>query len=411
MMLIRLRSLTKLLPTLIISFVVALAVWIMAVTSSDPSETKDYLQPVPVEVVGQATNMVIVNELPASVSVTLRAPISIWNRLNAGQANVRAFVDLSGLEVGDHTLPLEIQVGIRPVEVTAYTPTTVDVSLETLVNQQLEIKVVNRGALPVGYETEAPQLSETTAMVSGAASRVEQVTEIRAVVDLSQVRSDINQTITLQPVDANGLLVRNVTVYPEKITLIQAVAQRGGYRNVVVKVVTDGQVANGFRLTSISVFPPTITVFSPDPNVVDSLPGYIDTLPITITDKKENFTQSVDLNLASNLQVIGNSKVEVNVGIAPVESSLALTDVKVETIGLASNLTAKILPEKVNVILSGPMPELEKLFVNDVRVLVNLTGILPGVYTMEPVVSLNIPGLTIESISPATFEIRITSSK
>jgi len=410
-MLTRLRSLTKLLPTLIISFLVALAVWIMAVTSSDPSETKDYPKPVPVEVVGQATNMVIVNELPAAVSITLRAPVSIWNRLNAGQANVRAFVDLSGLEVGDHTLPLEIQVGIRPVEVIAYTPETVDVSLETLVTKKFDIQVVNRGALPVGYETEEPQLSETTAMVSGAGSRVEQVAEIRAVVDLSQVRSDINQTITLQPVDVNGLLVRNVTVYPEKITLVQAVAQRGGYRNVVVKVVTEGQVANGFILTSISVFPPTITVFSPDPIVVDSLPGYIETLPISITDKKENFTQSVDLNLASNLQVIGNSKVEVNVGIAPVESSLALTDVKVETIGLASNLTAKILPEKVNVILSGPMPVLEKLFVNDVRVLVNLTGILPGVYTMEPVVSLNIPGLTIESISPATFEISITSTK
>lgn len=410
-MLTRLRSLTKLLPTLIISFLVALAVWIMAVTSSDPSETKDYPKPVPVEVVGQATNMVIVNELPAAVSITLRAPVSIWNRLNAGQANVRAFVDLSGLEVGDHTLPLEIQVGIRPVEVIAYTPETVDVSLETLVTKKFDIQVVNRGALPVGYETEEPQISETTAMVSGAGSRVEQVAEIRAVVDLSQVRSDINQTITLQPVDVNGLLVRNVTVYPEKISLVQAVAQRGGYRNVVVKVVTEGQVANGFRLTSISVFPPTITVFSPDPIVVDSLPGYIETLPISITDKKENFTQSIDLNLASNLQVIGNSKVEVNVGIAPVESSLALTDVKVETIGLASNLTARILPEKVNVILSGPMPVLEKLFVNDVRVLVNLTGILPGVYTMEPVVSLNIPGLTIESISPATFEISITSSK
>ena len=121
-MLTRLRSLTKLLPTLIISFLVALAVWIMAVPSSDPSETKDYPKPVPVEVVGQATNMVIVNELPAAVSITLRAPVSIWNRLNAGQANVRAFVDLSGLEVGDHTLPLEIQVGIRPAEPLPSTP-------------------------------------------------------------------------------------------------------------------------------------------------------------------------------------------------------------------------------------------------------------------------------------------------
>ncbi len=407
----RLRSLTKLIPTLIISFIVALAVWIMAVTSSDPSETKEYPQPIPIEVIGQATNVVIVNELPESVAVNLRAPVSIWNQLNAGQGSVRAFVDLSGLKVGDHSVPVEIQVGIRPVEVVSFDPATVNISLETLETKQFQIKVFNRGALPVGYQTEEPQLSETTATVSGAASRIDQVSEIRAVVDLSQVRSDINQTITLQPVDANGLTVRNVTVYPEKITLLQSVAQRGGYRNVVVKVVTDGQVANGFRLTSISVFPPTITVFSTDPNVVDSLPGYVETQPISLMEKEENFTQSVDLNLSGNLQVIGNSKVDVNVGISPVESSLALTDVKVETIGLASNLTAKILPEKVNVIISGPVPDLENLFVNDVRVLVDLTGILPGKYTMQPAISLNIPGLTIESISPENFEINITSTK
>lgn len=407
----RLRSLTKLIPTLIISFIVALAVWIMAVTSSDPSETKEYPQPIPIEVIGQATNVVIVNELPESVKVNLRAPVSIWNQLNGGQGSVRAFVDLSGLKVGDHSVPVEIQVGIRPVEVVSFDPATVNISLETLETKQFQIKVFNRGALPVGYQTEEPQLSETTATVSGAASRIEQVSEIRAVVDLSQVRSDINQTITLQPVDANGLTVRNVTVYPEKITLLQSVAQRGGYRNVVVKVVTDGQVANGFRLTSISVFPPTITVFSTDPNVVDSLPGYIETQPISLMEKEENFTQSVDLNLSGNMQVIGNSKVDVNVGIAPVESSLALTDVKVETIGLVSNLTAKILPEKVNVIISGPVPDLENLFVNDVRVLVDLTGILPGIYTMKPAISLNIPGLIIESISPENFEITITSTK
>lgn len=409
-MLNRLRSWTKLLPTLILSLLVALTVWVLAVTSSDPSETREYPKSISVEVIGQATNLAIINELPESVTLELRAPASIWEELSSGKASVRAFIDLSGLKEGDHTVPIEVQVGIKPVEVVSFTPAMIDVSLESLVSDQFDIKVVTRGALPVGYQSEEPQLSETSATVSGAASRVEQVMEIRAVIDLSEVRSDINQTITLQAVDANGMNVRDVTVYPSKITLIQEVAQRGGYRNVVVKVVTQGQIANGFRLTSISVFPPTITVFSTDPTVVDSLPGYIETLPIDITGKEENFTESVNLRLSSNLQVIGNSQVEVNVGIEPVESSLALTDVKVETIGLASNLTAKVLPEKVNVILSGPVPTLQNLFINDVRVLVDLTGVLPGTYSMEPVVSLNIPGLAIESISPATFEITITST-
>jgi len=52
-MLARLRAFGKLIPLIIVSMVVAVAVWILAVTSSDPSETRLYAKPVPIEVVGQ----------------------------------------------------------------------------------------------------------------------------------------------------------------------------------------------------------------------------------------------------------------------------------------------------------------------------------------------------------------------
>ncbi len=408
-MLAGLRSLSKLIPLVFVSLLVAVAVWILAVTSSDPSETRVYPKPVPVEVIGQSTNLVVVSDLPETVTVNLRAPVSIWDKLTSGSASVRAFIDLSSITEGEHVVPVQIQVGIKPVEIISFSPLEVDLVLESLSTSQFDIQVVNRGALPVGYQTAAPKLSETTAVVSGAESRVSQVTEVRAVVDLSQVRSDINQTITLQPVDANGLTVRGVTVTPDKITLLQTVSQRGGYRNVVVMVITEGQVKNGYRLTSITVNPPTVTVYSSDTLVVDALPGYVETRVIKLNDRQENFTETVELNLTSNLQVIGSTLVEVSVNIAPVESSLALSDVQLEVTGLASNLNAKISPEKANVIISGPVPALEALFANDLRVLIDVTGLLPGVYSLEPSLTLNIPGLKIESISPTSFEVTITS--
>ena len=41
-MVTRLRSFGKMIPLIIVSLLVALAVWILAVTSSDPSETRLY---------------------------------------------------------------------------------------------------------------------------------------------------------------------------------------------------------------------------------------------------------------------------------------------------------------------------------------------------------------------------------
>lgn len=410
-MLARIRSFTKLLPLIIISLLVAVVVWILAVTASDPSETKTYPRAVPIEIIGQSTNLVVTNDLPESITIDLRAPTSIWEIMDSGKASVRAFIDLSSVTVGENTVSVQVQVGIKPVEIISYTPQEVDLVLEPLSNKQFDIQVVNRGALPVGYQTDEPQLSETTAIVSGAESRVSQVAEVRAVLDLSQVRSDINQTITLQPVDANGLQVRDVTVTPEKITLLQSISQRGGYRNVVVVVVTEGQVLEGFRLTSITVNPPTVTVYSTDTATVDALPGYVETRVISLVDKQEDFSETVDLNLTSNLQVIGSTQVEVKVTIEPVVSSIALSDVQLEAVGLASNLSATFVPEKANIIITGPVPALDAIFVSDVRVLIDLTGYLPGTYSIEPKVALNIPGLQIESISPSTFEVTISAAK
>jgi len=324
---------------------------------------------------------------------------------------VRAFIDLSSVGPGETSVPVQVQVGIKPVEIISFSPQQVDLVLEPLSSKLFDIKVVTRGALPVGYQAAEPELSVTEAVVSGAESRVAQVVEVRAVVDLSQVRSDINQTITLQPVDVNGLLVREVIVTPEEITLMQSISQRGGYRNVVVIVVTEGQVRQGYRLSSISVNPPTVTVYSTDTSIVDALPGSIETRVISLIDRQEDFTETVELNLPANLQVIGSTQVEVKVDIEPVVSSIALSDIPLEEIGLASNLKADFLPQLANIIITGPLPVLDTLFVNDVRVMIDLTGYLPGTYLItDPILSLNIPGLTIESISPETFEVTISTA-
>jgi YbbR domain-containing protein len=406
-MMSRFRAFTKSIPTILLSIVVALTVWVMATTAADPSETRTYPNTVPIEIIGQPTDLVITSDLPESVTLSLRAPTSIWTTMLTEKAPVRALIDLSGVNSGEHVIPVQIQVGIKPVEVVSYSPRSVDLTLEKMKSQKFDITVITRGLLPAGYQAEEPQLSETSAMVSGAGTIVDRVSQVRAVIDLSQVTEDINETITLQPVDANGVVVRNVTVYPGKITLIQSVVQRGGYRNVVVKVVTSGQVNDGFRLTNISVFPPTLTVFSEDPAVVDAIPGYIETQSVDLTGKETSFEQEVELQLPQGLVVIGNPQTMVDVGIEPVQSSVALSDVRVEAIGLATNLSATILPEKVNVIISGPVPMLESILINNLRVLIDLTGLLPGEYTLNPQVSLNIQGLTVESISPASFEIVI----
>lgn len=402
-----LKAFTKTLPLFFTALVLAIAVWIMAVTSADPSIEKAYPETIPVEIIGQSTNLVITTEIPESIDLVLRAPSSIWESLTAQKVPVRALIDLSGLGEGSHVVPVQIQIGIKPVEVRDFSPQSITLAMEPLKTIQTGIRLIAQGSLAVGYQSNPAQLSDTLVMVSGASSNVDKVAEVRAVVRLTDAKTDINQTITLQPVDANGTLVRDVTLSPDKVTVTQKVFERGGYRNVVVKIVTIGQVANGYRLSGVSVFPPTVTVFATDPALVDALPGYVETLPIDLSRKAEGFEEEVKLNLPLGVQVIGDLSVLVKVEINAIQDSLPLSNVKVEAHGLSAQYSVAIQPETVDVIVSGPLTALQALNQSTLRILLDLTGYTPGTYTIEPEASLNVPDVSIGSISPTTFVITI----
>ncbi|HBF41031.1 MAG TPA: hypothetical protein DDW19_04455 [Anaerolineaceae bacterium] len=403
----RLRRITRNLPTLLLSFLLAVMVWALAVNSIDPSVEKVYPNPVTIEVIGQAPNLMITSDLPQTISVTLRAPNSTWNSLLNEKAPVRAIVDLSGLSVGPHVVPIQIQIGIRPVEITAQNPRSVNISLEQLKTRSMDIHVEVRGELAIGFQADLPTVSMTSATISGPASLVDRVSTVKVVNDISGVKESIVRSLPLVAVDENGVVVNGLSINPEKVTVTQNIAQRGGYRNLVVKVVTVGQIASGYRLTNIFVFPPTVTVFSSNPALVESLPEYIETLPFDLTGLKDDVETQVELKLPAGVELVGDQQVRLQVGVAAIESSLALTNVIVEPAGLAANLLAQITPNATDVIIGGPLGTLESIKVSDLRVLIDLTGKLPGKYTITSGFTLNVPELRIDNLLPTSFEVVI----
>jgi YbbR domain-containing protein len=404
----RMRDIGNFLPTFLTALGLALVVWIIAITSSDPSVQKNYPETIPVEIVGQSTDLVISNDLPETVSLTLRAPTSAWTTLIDEKVPVRAIIDLSGLGEGEHTVPIQIEIGIKPVEVVSFNPRSIDIKLEKLASSQFNITAVTTGSTAIGYQLGTPEIGETTATVSGAASLVLQVTEIRAIINVDGKTSSFSENITLMAYDQFGAEVKNISISPEKIEVNQSIVQLGGFRNVVVKVVTEGQVAMGYRLTSILVDPPTVTVYSTDTALIESLPGYVETDPINLTGLKDDVNQNVDLRLADGITVVGDSSVNVQVIVTTVENSVQFTNVPLVAIGLTEGYDAEISPSRVDLIVAGPLVSLNSVIASELRVQIDLSGLAPGTYTFEPNVSLNFPDLRIENILPTTFQVTIT---
>ena len=405
-----LQRIIKRIPTLLLSLVLGLIVWGFAVTSADPVEERVFPRPIQIELIGQNPTLILTSESSLEMSLTLSAPKSILDKLENGQVAIRAIVDLSTLPAGTHTLPVQVQIDARPAKKVANNPTSITVTLEPLASESLPIRLITTGEIAIGFQGGPVALSQISATISGPKSQVEKVKEITAELDINQARENINRSLLLQVLDDSGNAVTGLTVTPERVTVTQSITQRGGYRTVVVKVLVTGQVADGYRLTNISAFPAVVTVFSTDPTLVDQLPGYVETYPLSLIGLKDDVDVRLDLILPSGVSVVGDQSVQVQVGIATIEGSLTLTNQPVELVNLAPGLMAEVSPLTVDVIISGPLPLLDQLSQADLRITLDLTGLIKGTYQLIPTIELRIAEIRVESILPGSVEVRIVDA-
>jgi YbbR domain-containing protein len=362
---------------------------------------------VPVEIIGQDPSLVINSKIPAEVEVTLRAPHSIWGIIDADPKIVKAILDLSGLSSGEHTLDLQIQIDSRPVQIVSIAPHEITFMLEPLKTVTLNIDPSLSGETAVGYQVGDISLEPKEIVVAGAQSQVQKVARARVSVDLGGIRENIDQTLPVEILDENGQKVEGITVSPEQVHVSLPVSQQGGYRDVAVKVLTVGRVASGYRLTDITVFPPVVTVYASNPDLVNQLPGVLETQELDLQNAKEDITTRITLNLPDGISIVGEQTVLIQVGISPIQSSITLSSQKVEITGLGAGLNAQVLPLTVDVILSGPLPTLDTLTREAVRVTVDLTNLVPGTHQVIPKVEVLISDIIVESVLPNTIEVVI----
>jgi YbbR domain-containing protein len=402
-----LQKVLKNLPTLLTALVFAITVWVFSVNQSDPTETRTYPQPINLEILGLDSNLIIVNDITEQVSLTLRAPRSILDQLENDRNLINVTLDLSGYEAGVHTLTPQVNIGLSPAEVVRFNPATIFVKLDALVSQNFPIQIITIGNPAIGFETQTPELSQESVMISGPQSVVDSVEEVIAEVSIVDASEDIQRTVDVVAYNTEGNSLNGLTISPGSIEVTIPINQRGGYRTVVVKIVTSGQIAPGYRLTNIFSMPPTVTIFSANPSLVEDIPGFVETTPINLNGANEDLEVRVALNLPQGINVVGSQNVTVQGSIDPIESSANFSDIPIQTEGLDSTLTAEISPENVDVYLSGPLNFLEELTPSSIIVLIDLTDRGPGTYQLAPEVKLDNEEITVDAILPNTVEVTI----
>ena len=399
------RWLASNIRTFLLALVLGASVWLSAVTGADPDEVNPFPRPIPLEVIGQDPSLILTSEIPSTIEVTLRAPRSVWELLIAQENSVHGILDITGLSAGEHTQVIQIRIGARPAKTVLVTPETVTFTLEPLSTQSLPVDIIISGKPAVGYQAGDATVEPTQIAISGPESIVKQATRARVLVNLDNVRESIDEAFDVQVLDDKNTILNGVSINPQSARVMIPISPQSGYRDLAVKVVVNGQVAAGYRLENISVFPPVITVFAKDPELVNELPGVVETQALDLQDAKENISTRLALTLPESITIVGTKTVQVQVAISPIQTSLTLLDQPIKIIGLPNGFESHISPETVDVIISGPLPVLDALTAQDITVSVDVTGLDLGTHQLEPKVEVFVENVLEGSILPGTVEV------
>lgn len=400
-----LRRLWDNLGTLGLALFLAVLVWVFSVNEENPVVERTLEQAVPVELVGRPADMLVTSPVISRTTVTLRAPLLVWDRL--GPQSVRVVANLEGVEPGEATrVPLEATVNDPSARLVRLQPDSILVELEQLAERVVPIRLEQSGTPALGYSADPPVVATTAVTLDGPAPAVESVSEVVARFSVEGQRRDFNGLVTLVPVDTLGNEVRGVTLSPATLQVTVPIVQKQGFREVAVKVFYTGQVASGYQVTGVTVSPVIITLSSGDPRLVEQMPGFVETQPLDISGASDDIVRRLPLQLPPGVNVEGDQTVVVQVSIAAIEYSVRIAR-RVEVRGLAPGLAATLSPETVDVLILGPLTVLDRLTLSDVRVALDLAGRAEGVYRLVPELVLVDDRLRAESIFPSQIEVVI----
>ncbi len=399
------RTFMSYLGSFLLALVLASIIWLNATQVQDPITTQ-FLQ-LDVNFDGQPENSILISPEKQVVQLRIEGPQSAVDQVSITDFN--AFVDLTQAPFGETvSLPIEITATNPDLEVSPI-PIEIDVLLEQQVSRDIAVELDIRGEVARGHTRGNPLVEPSAITVSGPASQVEELDFALATVFLNDV---VETTFgEHRPIFYNEqgrvASTNNLNLSTEEVQVTIPVVESAGFADKLITVDWVGYPAPGYRLLSVSVDPPSV--------LVKGLPASVNALtrlqtePIDITGLTDTFTQQATLDLPSGVSLDQVEEIFVTIEIEPILST-DTREQEVEILGLRAGFEAALEPDQVRVVLFGPLPQLDTLVDDDVRVTVDIFDLITGTHRIRPSVDLPERGVELRSIRPETIQVTITQT-
>lgn len=398
------RWLLNHLPLMVMALVLAALAWFVAVEEADPTIERRFPQPIPVTAVDVPEDLAIVGQFEEGVYVTVRTTQSVWDTLRV--TDFEAVVDLGDLDGGVYEAMVDVDLDKEPSRITDVDPARIVVELDSRTSRTVPVRIEIEGQPAVGYTVGTEMVEPREVTVRGPTSYVTTVVDAFATVSIHGAQTAVEEALAVQPRDEEGNSVAQVSLTPQTVDIRVPIEPTGYHATLAVRAVLTGEVASGYRITDISIDPPTVTVFGEPDDLAALEQGFVETRPIVVEGATDDVVVRPGLSAPPQVTVVPGIQVQVRVFIEAIQSSMTITSTP-EIQGLEPGYTATVSPDAVEVILSGPLPRLQSLTPDDVRIILDLFELPVGSHQVVPDVIVP-EEITPQGVIPATVQVRIS---
>ena len=316
----------------------------------------------------------------SNISVTVDAPESYYSRVSAD--NVQVTLDLSSVRTaGSQEVPLRAVTSFG--RVTDIVPETLTLTFEPQDSRSVPINSVMSGELSDDYWYSITRLNPSYINVSGAGSVVRSIGSATVYMDGTDHHASFTQALPFTLTDTSGEEISQDMLNLSS-TSVSVSVDIFPCRELPVSTdlnnVVSGQPAEGFVVQSVTMQPESVTVAA-EKELLDGLTEIM-IEPVNVEGASQSFTTRAAIASLAGVKNLSVGQVYVNVAIAEATINGHIDRADIMMTGKAEGLSVEY--ETMGVYLSGPRSAVEQLQREGVVMSLNLTGLGPGAYEIEP---------------------------
>ncbi len=364
---------------MIISLIIAFALWAFVIGEINPQATRVY-RDVPIELVQQEildeSGLAVFSVSDRLVSVTLTGTRSEINKIDA--KDVSATVDLADAYLGENELDVDVHVSGK-ADIDSQTVEKVTVIVEEWVMKEVPVEVFYEGSFNGEEEPITIEQELETVTVSGAATTVDEVAAATAIVPAGTVSDEANDfQCDLIAVNQNGQRVYNVDLSTNSIVVTSELVK---LKTVPLVVSLEGEDSEDIKRTVKAPEKITLKGKSSDLEDIDE----VETETIYLEKILTSTTIPVVPIIPEGVAIAKDSEnLTVAVQVTEIQTtSFSFDDDNLEFRNLKDGLEAQTAMGTVKVDVTGSKSAIDSLTEEDIVIFLDLAELEQGKHKVD----------------------------